>query len=629
MTESSSPPWASAPIPAGYSIEWNGVSIASWEPGGGSKRLTQNPAWVSGIMRNGSGAGWTFVLNWLSLDGVQCEVMLPWLFLTSNLPAYNEILANKGLAILASKAFRSYLQDATEDERVPVWLCVDRIGFTTVSVSMDRNTLCYVLPQETLYPRCVENPPLVRLLSAGLAASKNGYYASGTLDDWRDCMQATRRHPLQTFSLCAALAGILQSAAAEENGGVHFYGPSSRGKTLALQLACTVFGNGTAPNQDARAPSLLNSWSSTDNALDLIANAHSDTLLAIDELGVREGAAPVYRLLNGQGKARMTRTADMQQRKTWTITVLSTGEIPMHGDKEGRVAKQGEMIRMIDIPIDDLSPPGAAEQAEALKKACRTVFGTAGPAFAQNVLDFFGGDKTEMERQITYQVDLERDKLRQRLIDRGVTLHAHHDRALRRFALVAVAGIWAAVEDDQEAATDQLPVLPHTETEVLEAVHAVLDAWINSQTYISEDDRAITVVRDYVMRHRAQFAIATGQRGGGHTLPPNCRGIERGQDLLLNDSQFRDACGSLHTRLVAKALHKANILVRDGDQYKPKVSVPEFGIIKVRHYVLKLNRLLTEDVFEEGAELEEVAHPSSQGLSAPQPRRRATTLDDL
>ena len=98
-------------------------------------------------------------------------------------------------------------------------------------------------------------------------------------------------------------------------------------------------------------------WRATGNALEAIARAHSGTLLALDELGeldAREAGSTAYLLVNGQGKARATRDAEVRARSEWRIMLLSSGEIGL-GDKiaeTGKRAKAGQLIRLVDVPAD-------------------------------------------------------------------------------------------------------------------------------------------------------------------------------------------------------------------------------------------------------------------------------------
>lgn len=85
------------------------------------------------------------------------------------------------------------------------------------------------------------------------------------------------------------------------------------------------------------------------------------------------------------------------------------------------------------------------------------------------------------------------------------------------------------------------------------------------------------------------FVVGAGR---GQPQPPNnCHGILWGDEILLTETNFREACGGLDPKLVACALDDAGILHRHDDQYKAKLSVAALGISKVRFYVLMMDRL--------------------------------------
>lgn len=226
---------------------------------------------------------------------------------------------------------------------------------------------------------------------------------------------------------------------------------------------------------------------------------------------------------------------------------------------------------------------------EALKTACGRYFGTAGPAFAKKVLARFGGDHDATCAAIVTEVDALRDLLCEEAAAAGRELRTHHRRAMRRFALTALAGKWAAQG-----------ILPHTEAEVMVAVRTVRDAWLSGLAFMSEEEQAVEAVRDYVTRFRGQMLV-TGTGRSQAQQPSNCHGIIHRGRLLLTESNFREACGGLDGRLVARALEISRVLHRNDDQYKAKMTIAELGIVKVRFYVLRIDQLFEGHTTAEAA----------------------------
>ena len=100
-----------------------------------------------------------------------------------------------------------------------------------------------------------------------------------------------------------------------------------------------------------------------------------------------------YLLANGLDKVRARKTLDGRPRRRWQTLFLSTGEVTL-ADKlreEGRTAKVGQDVRMVDIPVipDGLDQafetwegfPSSKALADHLRVATRPCFGTPIRAF--------------------------------------------------------------------------------------------------------------------------------------------------------------------------------------------------------------------------------------------------------
>ena len=88
---------------------------------------------------------------------------------------------------------------------------------------------------------------------------------------------------------------------------MHFRGVSSEGKTTALRVAATVWGE----------PGRLERWRTTANALEGVALAHNDNLLCLDELkelDPRQAGGVAYMLA---GKRRGQPHRGTRPRLTW------------------------------------------------------------------------------------------------------------------------------------------------------------------------------------------------------------------------------------------------------------------------------------------------------------------------
>ena len=114
--------------------------------------------------------------------------------------------------------------------------------------------------------------------------------SSGTLQEWQENVAASLRgNSLAMFCVLFAFLGPLLKVLGIEGGGVHLVGGSSVGKTTGLQCAASVYGCGVSPSTDS-GRSFVQTWNQTSNGLEGLAAAHSDSLAAMDEIGLYAGS---------------------------------------------------------------------------------------------------------------------------------------------------------------------------------------------------------------------------------------------------------------------------------------------------------------------------------------------------
>lgn len=168
---------------------------------------------------------------------------------------------------------------------------------------------------------------------------------TGTLEDCnRTVGRWCRDNSRLVLHVCIALASLVMSRSDERTTLFHFvsrrteeleycaYDPSLRssgqsrtGKSTALYVACCVTGT------------KFETWLSTRNALEEIAEWNHDSLTALDEIANAEKedlAKAGYMLYQGRGKARM---GQRRKQKQWSTLIISNGEITF----EEKLAESG------------------------------------------------------------------------------------------------------------------------------------------------------------------------------------------------------------------------------------------------------------------------------------------------
>jgi putative DNA primase/helicase len=226
----------------------------------------------------------------------------------------------------------------------------------------------------------------------------------------------------------------------------------------------------------------------------------------------------LYSLSGGTGKTRAMRDGSFRTPRSWRISILSSGELPVGGklmEEKGRKPRAGQLVRLLDIHaartfgvFDNVGPDGAACFAEACALAATKAYGTAGPWFVRRLIaEHVNVDdvRSMIDEFVAGQVPFGAD---------GQVVRAAH-----RFGIVAAAGELAA----------RFEIAPWRVGEARSAAAWALAEWIEgrSGTESAEVRQAIEQVRLFIEQPATLVltALTTGTRGrfsielaGGRTL---------------------------------------------------------------------------------------------------------------
>jgi putative DNA primase/helicase len=219
----------------------------------------------------------------------------------------------------------------------------------------------------------------------------NPFSMAGSMENWKNTIGAwSRGNSRMMLAICASLAGSLLEPSDMESGGFNFVGGTSTGKTTALDAAGSVWGRGSSSG------GYVQNWRATSNGLEGLASLHSDTLLALDEIGQAPGrtiSEAAYMLANGMGKARAFQDGSAKNIRSWRCVVLSTGEKGLAEKlaEEGGRVQAGQGVRLVDVPADAGSGYGLFEMlhghsdarafSDAIKQAAVQDYGHAAREF--------------------------------------------------------------------------------------------------------------------------------------------------------------------------------------------------------------------------------------------------------
>jgi putative DNA primase/helicase len=547
--------------------------LKAWVVVGRGKNATVEEVWVSppfevvGACRNPVGSDWGKIIRFRDKDGRIHELFVSDAALQGEPAAVAALLAGEGLDLnrSAHRLLVTYLCRAKSKRRVTR---VERTGWHSVA-----GHDVFVLREKVIGPHGSEAVILD-------AAAHGPYEARGSLTDWQKGVGAySADHALFVLAISTALAGPLLYLAVQEGGGLNFYGPSSKGKTTAIEAASSVWGRGGSPGY-------VRGWRATASGLEGAAASASDTCLVLDELGLieaREVAAALYSLSNGTGKARAARDGSLREPKSWRVLLLSTGEMPLGtklAEDKGRRARGGQMVRLVDVSADRGKGFGAfdhggatgdaAALSDAIKSAAKTSYGTAGPEFVRRLInEAIDGEtvRAMVAEFVAAEVAAGSD--------------GQVGRAAQRFGLIGAAG---------ELAT-MLGVTPWREGAAREAAAWAFQRWVAGRggSESAETRQAIEAVRAVIEGHESRFEPLAPE---GEPRPINNRlGWRRGEgearEYWVAPEMWKlEVCAGLDPLFVAKTLADCDLLrLQGGAGYQCKVNIGDGR--RVNAYVVK------------------------------------------
>lgn len=270
----------------------------------------------------------------------------------------------------------------------------------------------------------------------------------GKHNDWRRLVDLVQPYsPIITLTLCTALSGLITKHMKMESGGFHIFGPSSTGKSTALKLGASIFGN----------TQFVQSWGSTDKAFEEIAEGHNDSTLILDELklihedpktAAKMATKRVYQLAEGKGKTRCVGYQNSQSE--WSLALLSAGELSLSEHaSDGKSSRfDGETVRLVDVPANTKSQFGIFESLPSDFNKTQEVLeyintnigenhGTAKHMFLETLTKDLANNKSAVLKFLDKKMSRFHKKVENRISN------GQHYRIARRFGLSYAAGCLA------------------------------------------------------------------------------------------------------------------------------------------------------------------------------------------
>jgi uncharacterized protein (DUF927 family) len=379
------------------------------------------------------------------------------------------------------------------------------------------------------------------------------------------------------FAVSCAFAGPLLQLVGESSGGFHLRGRSSSGKTTAQYVAGSVWGGGGERGY-------LQTWRSTSNGLEAVAELHNHGLLCLDELSQcppHEAGEIAYMLGNGEGKTRMTRSIGARKRLEWELLFLSSGEISLadHVQAAGKRTRAGQEVRLCDLVADAGCGLGIfenlhrfakpSELAEHLTQMSKQYYGMPIRAYLSLLVDH-QGDLAQVARRI-----------KEKFIEENVPADASGEvfRVASRFGVVAAAG------ESAEEVTGWQP------GEAYSAAQTLFQSWLANRGTSGAGDieTAIRQVRVFIELHgQSRFQDSIPKTGNqGNVIQEKIinragfKQLDANDDVeywILPEVYKQEVCKGFDSTEVAKALVERGYMDKEpGDKFSVRRTLPELG----------------------------------------------------
>jgi putative DNA primase/helicase len=490
------------------------------------------------------GNNWGKLLEITNPTDVKVHWIMPKSLLSSNGEPVREAVLYYGASIYNNPSFTEFLMSAVPKKH---FISSESTGWHGDS---------FVLPDKTYGKTSSE------IVFNKEFKSKYPFNISGTISDWKNSVgRLCSGNSRLILAVCASLTGPFLSLLGEENGGIHFRGASSTGKTKTLKVAASVWGG----------EDMIKVWRTTDNAIESTAINHNDAVLLLDELGQvgpTIAGEIAYCLGNGQQKARSSRTGAVRSIKTWRLLFLSTGEVSLvdHISSAGGIARAGMEVRMLDIPADagagmgifenihEFSSP--AEFADAIEAESLRNYGSAADALLEKL--------TESRESKMQAIDFVKAQQARFVADCiQMSSHGQLQRVAGRLGMIAGVGEHCI----------QLGILPWATNQAFDACMLCFKAWLESRggNAATEEIRALQQIRLYIEQHgESRFSsisdpalqLSSIQSFRTHNRVGYFRDNDHGErEYIVTPEAYKSVlCNGFDSRLVTKALRQGSHL---------------------------------------------------------------------
>lgn len=450
------------------------------------------------------------------------------------------LLNSKGLAVASGRAAREKLADYLQREG-------DKIRYVIANQS-GWKCGAFVLPTGE-----VIGTPESKIFYPASATHKPAFAQLGTAEAWRNNVGTQAKgNPLVMTAVACSLAGaVLELTGARDGIGLHLHTETSSGKSTCADVAASIWGN---------PAKLMQSWDGTGIGLTNSAEFANSMMLYLDEIGAgdaRKMGSIIYTMLNGVSRTQGRKEGGNRAKRTWLMTLISTGEIPISQflNEGGHAVRGGQEIRMLDIPADGgryrafdciHDSKDGGDFSIRLTNAARANYGSIGRDFVTWLIANKGS--------IAGHIKVAQDRM---LTELPANAAPPVHRATRKWGILAAALVMA----------NEAEITGWDAEESYQAVRTIWKRWLDNFGLESRDDaRLIEQVEDFLESNQfGRFALLplTDKEPVIHNLAGYRRIMPDGTtEFYLNSAGFKEATQGYEIKNAREILHRAGMLRR-------------------------------------------------------------------
>jgi putative DNA primase/helicase len=450
------------------------------------------------------------------------------------------LLNSKGLAVASGRMAREMLADYLQREGSKThYVIANQSGWKCDA---------FVLPTGE-----VIGTPKGKIFYPASATHRPAFAQRGTSEDWRNTVGAlAKKNPLPMTAVACSLAGaVLELIGARDGIGLHLHTETSGGKSTCADIAASIWGN---PSK------IMQSWDGTSIGLTNSAEFANSMMLYLDEIGAgdaRKMGSIIYTMLNGVSRTQGRKEGGNRAKRTWLMTLISTGEIPMSQflNEGGQTVRGGQEIRMLDIPADGgkyrafdciHQHKDGETFSIALTDAARSHYGSVGRDFVAWLI--------ANKNSVGCHVKACQDRMLAELPEHAA---APVKRATRKWGILAASLVMAG----------EAELTGWEAEESYQAVRTIWQRWLDDFGLSSRDDeRLIEQVENFLEANQyGRFALISPS--ANEPLIHNLAGYRRitsdgSTEFYLNSSGFKEATQGYELKKACNVLDEAGILHR-------------------------------------------------------------------